>query len=136
MTNYRDAATGQFVSKEYADAHPSTTVSETENQPALLTYEEARGDYSTQLQTPVDDYPGVHYEHERDVIKERNESVLPEPTVEGSPELRKQALDIAAKSNWANTAELLATADEVERYLLHGRGGMWPGGAETGSETP
>ena len=29
-TNYRDAGTGQYVKKSYADKHPKTTVKETD----------------------------------------------------------------------------------------------------------
>lgn len=28
ITNHRDAGTGQFVTKRYADSHPKTTVTE------------------------------------------------------------------------------------------------------------
>ncbi|MGQ3890577.1 multidrug transporter [Legionella sp. CNM-4043-24] len=31
---YRDAETGKFVTKEYADKHPRTTVRETSSKPA------------------------------------------------------------------------------------------------------
>ncbi|AWN73828.1 hypothetical protein LEAN103870_19715 [Legionella anisa] len=31
---YRDAGTGKYVKKEYADKHPKTTVSETNRKPS------------------------------------------------------------------------------------------------------
>lgn len=30
QTHYRDAGTGQYVTKQYADKHPKTTVKETD----------------------------------------------------------------------------------------------------------
>jgi hypothetical protein len=33
ITHYRDAGDGQYVTKKYADAHPKTTVKETDKAP-------------------------------------------------------------------------------------------------------
>jgi len=33
QVRYRDAGDGQYVSKEYAEKHPKTTVKETDNKP-------------------------------------------------------------------------------------------------------
>jgi hypothetical protein len=33
VTHYRDAESGEYVKKEYAEKHPKTTVKETDNVP-------------------------------------------------------------------------------------------------------